>query len=84
MNSSGTEQVISVAHAIKSSSGTFGALKLQEAARHVETSGREGNESLMREGVPDLLNVGTETLRAMKVKADEYAASLSNTGSSLA
>jgi PAS domain S-box-containing protein len=84
VNSSGTEQVISVAHAIKSSSGTFGALKLQEAARHVETSGREGNESLMREGVPDLLNVGTETLRAMKVKADEYAASLSNTGSSLA
>ena len=73
VNSSGT-------HAIKSSSGTFGALKLQEAARHVETSGREGDESLMREGIPDVLDVGTETLRAMKVKVDEYNASLSNTG----
>ena len=78
----GTEQVTSIAHAIKSSSGTFGALKLQEAARNVEINGREGNESLMREGIPDVLDVGAETLSAMKLKVDEYAASLSNAGSS--
>ena len=78
----GTEQVTSIAHAIKSSSGTFGAMKLQEAARNVEINGREGNESLMREGIPDVLDVGAETLSAMKLKVDEYATSLSNAGSS--
>ena len=49
-------------HAIKSSSATFGASLLFEAARKVEHAARSGQEEEARSMVESLMVVGGETL----------------------
>jgi len=50
------------AHAIKSSSGTFGALRLHDAASRVEELGREGNGDGAAEAISAVVDTANETL----------------------
>jgi PAS domain S-box-containing protein len=64
------------AHAIKSSAGTFGALRLHEVARRVETLAREGRYELAVAATDAIYDIGIETIQ-------HYARSIAsdNTGS---
>ena len=59
-----TPTLISEAHALKSSCGTFGALRLFEAARTVESLGREGRHEEAMEATQAIFNAGEETVAA--------------------
>jgi len=62
--------LISEAHAIKSSCGTFGALRLFEAARTVESLGREERHEEAMEATQAIFKAGKETVAAY---ADKFA-----------
>ena len=55
--------VIAAAHAVKSSAGTFGALRLQAAAGRVELLGRQGREEESIALIESVVDISDKTLR---------------------
>ena len=55
--------VIAAAHAVKSSAGTFGAMRLQAAAGRVELLGRQGKEEESIALIESVLDISDKTLR---------------------
>lgn len=63
------ETLVQEAHALKSTAGTFGATRFQEAARIVELSGREGDTETAMAAAATLPELGTSAIEAL---ADRY------------
>ena len=55
--------VIAAAHAVKSSAGTFGALRLSAAAGRVELLGRQGKEEESIASIESVVDISDKTLR---------------------
>ena len=55
--------MIAAAHAVKSSAGTFGALRLNEAAGQVELLGRQGKEEESIALIESVVEISGKTLR---------------------
>jgi len=55
--------VVAAAHAVKSSAGTFGALRLQAVAGRVELLGREGEEAEAIALIESVVEISDRTLR---------------------
>ena len=73
LREAGTRQdppsVIAAAHAVKSSAGTFGALRLQAAAGRVELLGRQGKEE---ESIALIESVADITEKTLRLYAERY------------
>ena len=67
LREAGTRQdppsVIAAAHAVKSSAGTFGAMRLQAAAGRIELLGRQGKEEESIALIKSVLDISDKTLR---------------------
>jgi HPt (histidine-containing phosphotransfer) domain-containing protein len=61
-----SSMLVSEAHAIKSSSGTFGALRLYESARRVESLAREGRHEQAVESTRRIFEAAEETFTVYK------------------
>ena len=55
--------MIAAAHAVKSSAGTFGALRLSAAAGRVELLGRQGKEEESIASIESVVDISDKTLR---------------------
>ena len=62
LNGGPLEEIINASHALKSSSGTFGASQLCEAARRVEDAARAGRDQDAQSMIASLLVIGDETM----------------------
>ena len=73
------DELIARAHAIKSSAGTFGALRLEDNARRIEQLGRDDKIDEARSEIASMLETGRKTLDLYRQHYPSSGAMISDT-----
>jgi len=73
------DELIARAHAIKSSAGTFGALRLEDSARRIEQLGRDDKLDEARSEIASMLETGRKTLDLYRQHYPSSGAMISET-----